>query len=169
MASRSRPPRSAKSPVALLYRANQNASNVFEARAFQYELTARQFEVLLAISRNEGLSQSQLVAKTDLDRSTFADFSFDAIDVSGDATTGIAPRNVVVSNASFSNNGTSGQGGTGDISLFQYNGDASLSNLTLVGKPVPMLLGESFDSGNAALVPPVRIEEFYMTSVSPAV
>ena len=43
------------------------------------------------------------------------------------------------------------------------------NNLTLVGKPVPMLLGESFDSGNAALVPPVRIEEFYMTSVSPAV
>lgn len=73
MASRSRRPRVAKSPVSLLYRANQNASNMFEARANQYELTARQFEVLSAISRNEGLSQSQLVAKTDLDRSTFAD------------------------------------------------------------------------------------------------
>jgi hypothetical protein len=29
--------------------------------------------------------------------------------------------------------------------------------------------GEAFDAGNAALVPPVRIEEFYMTSLSPAV
>ncbi len=43
------------------------------------------------------------------------------------------------------------------------------NNLTLVGKPVPMGLGESFELGSAALIPPVRIEEFYMTSVSPAV
>ena len=43
------------------------------------------------------------------------------------------------------------------------------SNLSLVGKPVPMETGEAFGGGNAALVPPVRIEEFYMTSVSPAV
>jgi len=43
------------------------------------------------------------------------------------------------------------------------------NNLTLVGKPVPMDLGEAFGGGNAALIPPVRIEEFYMTSVSPAV
>jgi predicted Zn-dependent protease len=43
------------------------------------------------------------------------------------------------------------------------------NNLTLVGKPVPMDMGEAFGAGNAALVPPVRIEEFYMTSVSPAV
>jgi predicted Zn-dependent protease len=42
------------------------------------------------------------------------------------------------------------------------------NNLTLVGKPTPMFTGESFD-GTVALVPPVRIEEFYMTSVSPAV
>jgi len=43
------------------------------------------------------------------------------------------------------------------------------NNLSLVGKPVPMNMGEGFDAGNAALVPPVRIEEFYMTSISPAV
>jgi predicted Zn-dependent protease len=44
------------------------------------------------------------------------------------------------------------------------------NNLTLVGKPEPMETGEAFGGGgNAALVPPVRIEEFYMTSVSPAV
>jgi predicted Zn-dependent protease len=43
------------------------------------------------------------------------------------------------------------------------------NNLTLVGKPVPMFTGEGFDGGGVALVPPVRLEEFYMTSVSPAV
>jgi len=43
------------------------------------------------------------------------------------------------------------------------------ANLSLVGKPVPMETGEAFGAANAALVPPVRIEEFYMTSVSPAV
>jgi len=36
-------------------------------------------------------------------------------------------------------------------------------------RPVPMDLGEGFGAANAALIPPVRIEEFYMTSVSPAV
>ena len=59
----------------------------------------------------------------------------------------------------------------GPVQNFRWNMSplVAYNNLTLVGKPVPMLLGESFDSGNAALVPPVRIEEFYMTSVSPAV
>ena len=59
----------------------------------------------------------------------------------------------------------------GPVQNFRWNMSplVAYNNLTLVGKPQPMLLGESFDSGNAALVPPVRIEEFYMTSVSPAV
>ncbi len=59
----------------------------------------------------------------------------------------------------------------GPVQNFRWNMSplVAYNNLTLVGKPVPMLLGESFDSSNAALVPPVRIEEFYMTSVSPAV
>jgi predicted Zn-dependent protease len=43
------------------------------------------------------------------------------------------------------------------------------NNVSLVGKPVPMHMGESYDGGGTALVPPVRIEDFYMTSVSPAV
>ena len=43
------------------------------------------------------------------------------------------------------------------------------NNISLVGKPVPMHTGESYDGGGTALVPPVRIEDFYMTSVSPAV
>lgn len=43
------------------------------------------------------------------------------------------------------------------------------NNLSLVGKPVPMHMGESYDGGNTGLIPPVRIEDFYMTSLSPAV
>lgn len=43
------------------------------------------------------------------------------------------------------------------------------NNLTAVGRAVPMHMGESYDGGGTALVPPVRIEDFLMTSVSPAV
>ena len=59
----------------------------------------------------------------------------------------------------------------GPVQNFRWNMSPVIgySNLTLVGKPVPMETGEAFGSGNAALIPPVRIEEFYMTSVSPAV
>ena len=59
----------------------------------------------------------------------------------------------------------------GPVQNFRWNMSplVGYSNLTLVGKPVPMDMGEAFGAVNAALVPPVRIEEFYMTSVSPAV
>ncbi len=43
------------------------------------------------------------------------------------------------------------------------------NNISAVGKPVPSHTGESYDGGGTALVPPMRIEDFYMTSVSPAV
>src|SRR4029078_1195992 len=58
----------------------------------------------------------------------------------------------------------------GPVQNFRWNMSplVGYSNLTLVGKPVPMDMGEAFGT-NSALVPPVRIEEFYMTSVSPAV
>jgi predicted Zn-dependent protease len=59
----------------------------------------------------------------------------------------------------------------GPVQNFRWNMSpvVGYNNLTLVGKSVPMGTGEAFDAGNAALVPPVRIEEFYMTSISPAV
>jgi hypothetical protein len=59
----------------------------------------------------------------------------------------------------------------GPVQNFRWNMSpiVGYSNMTLVGKSVPMEMGEAFGSGNAALVPPVRIEDFYMTSVSPAV
>jgi predicted Zn-dependent protease len=59
----------------------------------------------------------------------------------------------------------------GPVQNFRWNMSpiVGYSNLSLVGKAVPMDMGEAFGAANAALVPPVRIEEFYMTSVSPAV
>jgi hypothetical protein len=59
----------------------------------------------------------------------------------------------------------------GPVQNFRWNMSplVGYNNLTLVGKPVPIHTGESYDSGATALVPPVRIEEFYMTSISPAV
>lgn len=58
----------------------------------------------------------------------------------------------------------------GPVQNFRWNMSpiVGYNNLTLVGKPVPMHTGESYDGQGTALVPPVRIEEFYMTSVSPA-
>jgi predicted Zn-dependent protease len=59
----------------------------------------------------------------------------------------------------------------GPVQNFRWNMSplVGYNNLTLVGKPVPMHTGESYDGGGTALIPPVRIEEFYMTSISPAV
>jgi predicted Zn-dependent protease len=59
----------------------------------------------------------------------------------------------------------------GPVQNFRWNMSplVGYNNLTLVGKPVPIHMGESYDGNGTALVPPVRIEEFYMTSVSPAV
>ena len=59
----------------------------------------------------------------------------------------------------------------GPVQNFRWNMSplVGYNNLSLVGKPVPIHTGESYDGQGTALVPPVRIEEFYMTSVSPAV
>ena len=59
----------------------------------------------------------------------------------------------------------------GPVQNFRWNMSplVGYNNLTLVGKPVPIHMGESYDGGGTGLIPPVRIEEFYMTSVSPAV
>jgi predicted Zn-dependent protease len=59
----------------------------------------------------------------------------------------------------------------GPVQNFRWNMSpiVGYNNLTAVGRAVPMHMGESYDGGNTALVPPVRIEDFLMTSVSPAV
>jgi len=59
----------------------------------------------------------------------------------------------------------------GPVQNFRWNMSplVGYNNLTLVGKPVPIHMGESYDGGGTGMIPPVRIEEFYMTSVSPAI
>ena len=62
-----------RSPVHLLHRAHQAAGDVFRAEVEIGGLTPRQLAVLLAVSENEGLSQTDLVERTGVDRSTLAD------------------------------------------------------------------------------------------------
>ena len=59
----------------------------------------------------------------------------------------------------------------GPVQNFRWNMSpiVGYNNITAVGRGVPMHTGESYDGGGTALVPPVRIEDFLMTSVSPAV
>jgi hypothetical protein len=39
----------------------------------------------------------------------------------------------------------------------------------MLGRPVPMHVGEAYDFPGKALVPAMKIEDFRMTSISPAV
>lgn len=62
-----------KSPLHLLHRAGQCAAEVFEGELGVGDLTPRQYAVLLTVAHNEGLSQTHLVERTGIDRSTLAD------------------------------------------------------------------------------------------------
>ncbi len=62
-----------RSPIHLLHRAGQCASDIFQGEMATGDLTPRQYAVLVAVSQNEGLSQTHLVEKTGVDRSTLAD------------------------------------------------------------------------------------------------
>jgi len=62
-----------RSPIHLLHRAGQCASDIFQGEIGEGHLTPRQYAVLVAVSQNEGLSQTHLVEKTGVDRSTLAD------------------------------------------------------------------------------------------------
>ena len=62
-----------RSPIHLLHRAGQCAGDIFLSEMIDSGLTPRQYAVLLTVSENEGLSQTQLVEKTGIDRSTLAD------------------------------------------------------------------------------------------------
>jgi len=59
----------------------------------------------------------------------------------------------------------------GPVQNFRWNMSplVAFANLSAVGKPVPIHTGEAYDGPGTALVPAVRVEDFYMTSVSPAV
>ncbi len=62
-----------RSPIHLLHRAGQCAGDIFQNELADGGLTPRQFAVLLTVSQNEGLSQTNLVDRTGIDRSTLAD------------------------------------------------------------------------------------------------
>ncbi len=62
-----------QSPIHLLHRAGQCAGDIFQSKMGESDLTPRQYAVLLTVAGNEGLSQTQLVDKTGIDRSTLAD------------------------------------------------------------------------------------------------
>ncbi len=62
-----------RSPLHMLHRAGQCAGEVFHAEMQDGDLTPRQYAVLLTVAANEGISQTGLVEKTGVDRSTLAD------------------------------------------------------------------------------------------------
>jgi DNA-binding MarR family transcriptional regulator len=62
-----------RSPIHLLHRAGQGAEAIFETEIKDNDLTPRQLAVLLAIAEKEGLSQTGIVDRTGIDRSTLAD------------------------------------------------------------------------------------------------
>jgi len=59
----------------------------------------------------------------------------------------------------------------GPVQNFRWNMSplVAFANLSAVGKSVPIHNGEAYDGPGTALVPAIRVEDFYMTSVSPAV
>jgi DNA-binding MarR family transcriptional regulator len=61
------------SPGHLLRRAQQYSFDLFAKEIGDSRLTPRQFTVLLTVQQNEGLSQTDLVRLTGIDRSTLAD------------------------------------------------------------------------------------------------
>jgi MarR family transcriptional regulator, temperature-dependent positive regulator of motility len=73
MARESAANRLERSPLHLLHRAGQCAADVFQTELGSGDVTPRQFAVLVTVSQNEGLSQTHLVERTGIDRSTLAD------------------------------------------------------------------------------------------------
>jgi DNA-binding MarR family transcriptional regulator len=63
-----------RSPIHLLHRAGQCAGEIFHTE-MPGDLTPRQLAVLVTVAQNEGLSQTGLVERTGIDRSTLADIA----------------------------------------------------------------------------------------------
>src|SRR6185312_17190251 len=62
-----------RSAMHLLHRAGQCAADIFAAEARASGLTPRQFAVLTIVAEEDGLTQTDLVDRTGIDRSTLAD------------------------------------------------------------------------------------------------
>jgi predicted Zn-dependent protease len=59
----------------------------------------------------------------------------------------------------------------GPVQNFRWNMSplVGFANISAIGRAVPIHTGEAYDGPGTALIPPIRVEDFYMTSVSPAV
>src|ERR1700741_2077447 len=62
-----------QSPSHLLRRCVQYANDLFSRESSATDLTKQQFTVLAAVEQNEGISQTDLVGLTGIDRSTLAE------------------------------------------------------------------------------------------------
>jgi DNA-binding MarR family transcriptional regulator len=62
-----------RSAMHLLHRAGQCAADIFASEARSSGLTPRQFAVLMVVAEEEGRTQTDLVERTGIDRSTLAD------------------------------------------------------------------------------------------------
>ena len=65
--------KSLSSPLHLLHRASQRADGLFARQVASVELTPRQFAVLEAVASQSGLSQTDIMAATGIDRSSTAE------------------------------------------------------------------------------------------------
>jgi predicted Zn-dependent protease len=59
----------------------------------------------------------------------------------------------------------------GPAQNFRWNESPAVgfNNITMLGPSIPMHTGEAYDNPGTALVPAMKIEDFTMTSISPAV
>ena len=59
----------------------------------------------------------------------------------------------------------------GPVQNFRWNESPAVSfnNISMLGQPIPMHTGEAYDNPGTALVPAMKLEDFTMTSISPAV
>jgi predicted Zn-dependent protease len=59
----------------------------------------------------------------------------------------------------------------GPVQNFRWNDSpiAGFNNISMLGRPVPMHIENTYDTPGTALVPPLKIEDFKLTSISPAV
>jgi DNA-binding MarR family transcriptional regulator len=62
-----------RSPIHLLHRASQAVEEAFSSEIKIERLTPRQLVVLTTVAQNEGLSQTGIVDRTGIDRSTLAE------------------------------------------------------------------------------------------------
>ena len=59
-----------RSPLHLLHRVHQRATELFQQKMAGIDITARQYVVLATVAQNDGASQQDIIDNTGIDRST---------------------------------------------------------------------------------------------------